>query len=93
MNRNLADAASDLKRVIYASLSSSGFSSPNVSHFLQSADKIVKANKNHLRKDRFNQIKKIISQGNNPLIPEIKRRDDLLMAAVMLQNEFTLTQK
>jgi hypothetical protein len=81
---NLLDAAADLRRCIYASLSPHGFSDPNVVRFLNHANHIISATR---RKDKYVKLaQQRIEKAQKGNLSPAKRREDLLTAAILLQS-------
>lgn len=83
---NLLDAATDLRRSIYASFAQEGFESKTPQMFIQSAQKIIRKN----NFDRSKQVKDLLTEAQDKSLEDNKRRENLLMAAVLLQNSTLL---
>lgn len=82
----LLDAAADLKRCIYASFSDQGFRDPNVITFLSHAHKVIDSWEAQLDAKLLAQIRMRLQKAQSPELSDKKRREDLLTAALLLQN-------
>ncbi|MBL7150337.1 hypothetical protein ISS86_00190 [Candidatus Microgenomates bacterium] len=78
------DMATDLRRCIYASFSRKGFDDPNVKTFFNHALMIFRKLEGTLDKQTFTAINKQLTKAQNPNSNHQKRREDLLMATVLL---------
>lgn len=80
------DVATDLIRCIYASLSEDGFESENLSTFFSQALKKLNLVKKTLDPQTFKFVKERIDKSKDKNLPAKKRREELLSAAISLQN-------
>lgn len=85
---NLADAAADLRRCIYASFSEAGFADPNFKTFFSHALGIIDCHRERLDDRLFEIVRRCLDQARDPLQERSKAREDLLTAASLLQNAF-----
>jgi len=81
----LFDAAADLRRCIYASLSSEGFNNPNFHRFLSHALGIIDQIEDAKEPRVLEIVNRCLSRAQGQDIDSIKAREDLLMAALLLQ--------
>lgn len=80
------DAASDLRRCIYASYTPEGFNDPNFVTFFQHAQKVLLESGNILDKRLTKIVNGRLRKAQDESNPLSKRREDLLVAAILLQN-------
>lgn len=79
------DAASDLLRCIYASLSKEGFKNPNFETFFSHALKVIDQCGDDLDPRILGVVKRCLSRAKDPNLEEAKAREDLLTAASLLR--------
>lgn len=80
------DAASDLRRCIYASYSKEGFNDPNFASFFQHAKKILLASGGKLDKRLTKIVNERLRKAQDESRPLSRRREDILTVAILLQN-------
>jgi hypothetical protein len=80
------DIAADLRRCIYASYSKDRFQDKNVSVFLLHALRDLKRAKSTFDKKQYKNIMKCIRKSRQESLPDHKRRENLLTAAILIQS-------
>lgn len=80
------DAASDLRRCIYASYSPEGFNDSNFVTFFSHAQMIIKKVANDLDDQVIKTVNERMDKTQDKEQPLSKRREDLLTSAILLQN-------
>lgn len=86
----LLDVAADLRRCIYASFDNDEFNSKNFLIFWENAQKILASLQNQLDNSTKTSIKKLLSKAQNSEFTSERRREDILTAAILLQNSAKL---
>ena len=91
------DAAADLKRCFYSSLSGEGFLNKEYFHFLECAvdniDIACKNNKDVGSSEKVQSLKKVVARLHNKMEGENKRRENLLLASQVLLDLHTEVSK
>lgn len=82
---NLADAAADLRRCIYASFSEAGFADPNFRTFFSHALGIIDRHWERSDSRRLAVVQRCLDRSQNPFQERSKAREDLLVATSLLQ--------
>lgn len=80
------DAATDLKRCLSASYDERPFASATFTTFLNHSLTIIKHLEDSLDRSRLKIIQERLAKAQDPVADPQKRREDLLTAAVLLEN-------
>lgn len=80
------DAATDLKRCLSASYDEKPFASDTFTTFLNHSLIIIKQLEDSLDRQRLKVIQERLAKAQDPVADPLKRREDLLTAAVLLEN-------
>ncbi|OGY18486.1 MAG: hypothetical protein A2900_03505 [Candidatus Chisholmbacteria bacterium RIFCSPLOWO2_01_FULL_50_28] len=80
------DIASDLHRVIYASLADERFSSKNARTFLSHALRDLDTIQSEIEKKRYARVKQTLQKAMDTQRALAKRREDILMASILLRS-------
>lgn len=83
---NLADAAADLCRCIYASFSEAGFADPNFKTFFSHALGIINRHRERSDSRRFAVVQRCLDRAQDPFQERSKAREDLLTVASLLSS-------
>lgn len=80
------DASTDLRRSIYSSFSKKSLDSKSSKFFIANAEHIIKSNRDKIDKTRLLIVKNLIREAKNDELKNNERRENLLTAAILLQN-------